>query len=123
MKRRLMIGGAIAAVVIAGIWIAFAWTGWKSRAEYSGTVETREIEIGSKIGGIGQQRIAFTDILGDRVGCFRLYVVPCEMQRDVRGGHIAVAFDPMPRVDREHGHRLRIAQQGQRVVYRTGSLA
>jgi HlyD family secretion protein len=51
MKRRLILGGAIAAVAIAGIWIAFAWAGWRSRADYSGTVETREIQIGSKIGG------------------------------------------------------------------------
>jgi HlyD family secretion protein len=51
MKRRLIFGGVIAAVVIAGTWIAFAWAGWRSRSEYSGTVETREIQIGSKIGG------------------------------------------------------------------------
>jgi HlyD family secretion protein len=51
MKRRLIFGGVIAAVVIAGTWIAFAWAGWRSRPEYSGTVETREIQIGSKIGG------------------------------------------------------------------------
>jgi HlyD family secretion protein len=51
MKRRLILGGAIAAAAIAGVWIAFAWVGWRSRADYSGTVETREIQIGSKIGG------------------------------------------------------------------------
>jgi multidrug resistance efflux pump len=51
MKRRLIVGGAIAVVVIAVIWIAFAWAGWQSRNEYSGTVETREIQIGSKVGG------------------------------------------------------------------------
>jgi len=37
--------------VIVGVWLAFAWAGWRSRSEYSGTVETREIQIGSKIGG------------------------------------------------------------------------
>ena len=51
MKRRLIVGGVIAAVVIAAIWLAFAWAGWRSRADYSGTVETREIQIGSKMGG------------------------------------------------------------------------
>ncbi len=51
MRRRLMVGGAIAAATIAAIWIAFAWAGWRSRNEYSGTVETREIQVGSKIGG------------------------------------------------------------------------
>ncbi|MGB9029629.1 MAG: biotin/lipoyl-binding protein, partial [Acidobacteriaceae bacterium] len=51
MKRRLILGGVIAAVVIAGIWIGFAWAGWRTRLDYSGTVETREIQIGSKIGG------------------------------------------------------------------------
>jgi multidrug resistance efflux pump len=51
MKRRLMLIGAVAVVVIAGIWIAFAWAGWRSANDYSGTVETREIQIGSKVGG------------------------------------------------------------------------
>jgi multidrug resistance efflux pump len=51
MKRRLIAGGVIAGVVIVGVWLAFAWAGWRSRSEYSGTVETREIQIGSKIGG------------------------------------------------------------------------
>jgi HlyD family secretion protein len=51
MKRRLIIGGVIAAAVIAAIWLGFAWAGWRSRADYSGTVETREIEVGSKLGG------------------------------------------------------------------------
>ncbi len=51
MKRRLIVGGAIAAVVIAAIWIASAWASWRGRNDYSGTVETREIQVGSKIGG------------------------------------------------------------------------
>ncbi len=51
MKRRLIVGGAIAVVVIAAIWIASAWAGWRGRNDYAGTVETREIQIGSKIGG------------------------------------------------------------------------
>jgi len=51
MKRRLILGGAAALVVMAGIWIALAWAGWRSRNDYAGTVETREIQIGSKVGG------------------------------------------------------------------------
>jgi multidrug efflux pump subunit AcrA (membrane-fusion protein) len=51
MKKRLMIAGGIAAVVVVGIWIAVAWAGRRGRNDYSGTVETREIQIGSKVGG------------------------------------------------------------------------
>jgi len=51
MKRRWIIGGGATLVVILAIWIAFAWAGWRSRNEYAGTVETREIQIGSKVGG------------------------------------------------------------------------
>ena len=51
MKRRLIIAGVTAAVLIAGIWFLFAWQAHRSRFDYSGTVETREIQIGSKIGG------------------------------------------------------------------------
>src|SRR4051794_37105900 len=51
MKRRLMIAGAAAFVVAAGIWIIAAWAVRRGRSDYSGTVETREIQIGSKIGG------------------------------------------------------------------------
>ncbi len=51
MKRRWIIGGGAALVAIVVIWIAFAWAGWRSRNDYSGTVETREIQIGSKVGG------------------------------------------------------------------------
>jgi len=51
MKRRLIIAGVIAAVLLAAIWLTFAWQAHRSRFDYSGTVETREIQIGSKIGG------------------------------------------------------------------------
>ena len=51
MKRRLIIAGVIAALFIAAIWLVFAWQAHRSRFDYSGTVETREIQIGSKIGG------------------------------------------------------------------------
>lgn len=43
--------GAMAVVAAAGLWILFAWIGRQGRNAYAGTVETREIEIGSKVGG------------------------------------------------------------------------
>jgi multidrug resistance efflux pump len=51
MKRRLIIAGVAALVVAAGIWIIAAWAARRGRSDYSGTVETREIQIGSKVGG------------------------------------------------------------------------
>lgn len=51
MKRQWLMIGAAVPVAIAAIWIGFAWAGWRSRNDYSGTVETREIQIGSKVGG------------------------------------------------------------------------
>lgn len=51
MKQRVVMIAAIAAVGIAGVWIALAWAAWRTRNDYAGTVETREIQIGSKVGG------------------------------------------------------------------------
>ena len=51
MKRRLVMAGVVAAVIAAGIWLAVAWAARRGRSDYSGTVETREIQIGSKVGG------------------------------------------------------------------------
>ena len=51
MKRRIVIFASAAALLIALVWVASAWIGHRSRFEYSGTVETREIQIGSKVGG------------------------------------------------------------------------
>jgi len=51
MRRRLIIAGIAAAVVAAGIWVIAAWADRRGRNDYSGTVETREIQIGSKVGG------------------------------------------------------------------------
>ena len=51
MKRRIVIAGAAAALLIAVIWGVFAWMAHRGRFDYSGTVETREIQIGSRIGG------------------------------------------------------------------------
>src|SRR5580704_15262074 len=51
MKRRLMVAGAGVVVLAAAIWVIAAWVGSRGRNDYSGTVETREIQIGSKVGG------------------------------------------------------------------------
>lgn len=74
MKRRLIVGGAVALVAIAGIWIALAWAGWRGRNDYSGTVETREIQIGSKVGG-------------------RVTVVGVEEGQAVKAGTVLVRFE------------------------------
>lgn len=51
MRRRILIAVAAVAVLAAVILAVSAWVSHRSRYEYSGTVETREIQIGSKIGG------------------------------------------------------------------------
>ncbi len=51
MKRRIILGVAVLAILILAGWLIHSYTNSKSPFEYSGTVETREIQIGSKIGG------------------------------------------------------------------------
>jgi len=51
MRRRIATAVGVAAMVIAVVWAVSAWVGHRERFEYSGTVETREIQIGSKVGG------------------------------------------------------------------------
>lgn len=51
MRRRIAIAVGVAVVVIAAVWAVSAWVAHRDRYEYSGTVETREIQIGSKVGG------------------------------------------------------------------------
>ncbi len=74
MKRRLMIAGVAVAVLIACIWLIFAWQTHRSRFDYSGTIETREIQIGSKIGG-------------------RVVAVPVEEGQIVKAGTMLVRFE------------------------------
>ena len=74
MKRRLIIAGVIAAVLLCTIWLVFAWQTRRSRFDYSGTVETREIQIGSKIGG-------------------RVTQVPVEEGQVVKAGTMLVRFE------------------------------
>jgi multidrug resistance efflux pump len=61
-------------VLIAAIWVIFAWQARHSRFDYSGTVETREIQIGSKIGG-------------------RVVAVPVEEGQIVKAGTTLVRFE------------------------------
>ena len=74
MKRRLIIGGVVAVLLIASIWLVFAWQAHRARFDYSGTVETREIQIGSKIGG-------------------RVVAVPVEEGQIVKAGSVLVRFE------------------------------
>ncbi len=51
MKRRLIVAGGAGLVMALGIWLIAAWRAGRGRNDYSGTVETREIQVGSKVGG------------------------------------------------------------------------
>jgi multidrug resistance efflux pump len=74
MRRRVIIG-AIAVLVLTAVWWGTsAWMAHQVRYEYSGTVETREIQIGSKIGG-------------------RVTAVPVEEGQVVKAGTALVQFE------------------------------
>lgn len=71
---RVLIPAAAAVALIAGL---FLWRPWDRRAtalEYSGTVETREIQVGSKVGG-------------------RVIAVPVEEGQLVKTGTTLVRFE------------------------------
>jgi HlyD family secretion protein len=51
MKGKIVAGVAALAILIVAGWLIHSWTNPRSSFVYSGTVETREIQIGSKIGG------------------------------------------------------------------------
>jgi multidrug efflux pump subunit AcrA (membrane-fusion protein) len=74
MKKRLIWIVAGVLLLAAVVWIIFAQ--WRNQRvnEYSGTVETREIEIGSKIGG-------------------RVTEVPVEEGQQVKAGTLLVRFE------------------------------
>ena len=74
MKKRLIGIGVGAAVVIGVVWIAIAYFGHRGGVDYSGTVETREIQIGSKVGG-------------------RVTEVPVEEGQQVKAGTLLVRFE------------------------------
>ncbi len=74
MKRKLLIVGIVSVLVIAATWLVFTLLERRSRYEYSGTVETREIQIGSKVGG-------------------RVIAVPVEEGQVIRAGTSLVRFE------------------------------
>ncbi|HLY43262.1 MAG TPA: efflux RND transporter periplasmic adaptor subunit [Terracidiphilus sp.] len=74
MKRRRIIIAAAIVAALAVIWIVYALIARSSRFDYSGTIETREIEIGSKIGG-------------------RVTAVPVEEGEMVKSGDVLVRFE------------------------------
>jgi multidrug resistance efflux pump len=74
MRRRLIMAGGIAVVITAVIWLGYLWAGWRTRNDYSGTVETREIQVGSKVGG-------------------RVTEVPVEEGQAVKAGAVLVRFE------------------------------
>ena len=74
MKKRLIGIGVGAVAVIALVLAVVAYLGHRRGPEYSGTVETREIQIGSKIGG-------------------RVTAVPVEEGEQVKAGALLVRFE------------------------------
>jgi multidrug resistance efflux pump len=73
MKRKIILAAAILTVLLA-VWIAVAYLQHRAALAYSGTVETREIQIGSKIGG-------------------RVLAVPVEEGQRVPAGALLVRFE------------------------------
>lgn len=72
-RRRILIAVSVVATLIA-VWIVIAWLQHRAASAYSGTVETREIQIGSKIGG-------------------RVLAVPVEEGQRVPSGSLLVRFE------------------------------
>jgi len=73
-NRRKIVIAASALALLATIWIVIAWFQSRAARAYSGTVETREIQIGSKIGG-------------------RVLAVPVEEGQRVPAGSLLVRFE------------------------------
>jgi multidrug resistance efflux pump len=74
MKQRLIWIGGGALAVTAAVWIVFAVSARQAKYEYSGTIETREIQVGSKIGG-------------------RVTDVPVEEGQGMKAGALLVRFE------------------------------
>lgn len=72
-RRRILIAVPVVATLIVS-WILIAWFQRRAARLYSGTVETREIQIGSKIGG-------------------RVLTVPVEEGQRVSAGSLLVRFE------------------------------
>ncbi len=74
MKRKIIFGSGALAILIAAGWLIHSCTNSKNSFVYSGTVETREIQIGSKTGG-------------------RVTQVPVEEGQAVKAGSLLVHFE------------------------------
>jgi HlyD family secretion protein len=74
MRRRRLWIAAGGGLLIAGIWTLYAFAGRHNGYAYSGTVETREIQVGQKVGG-------------------RVTAVPVEEGQTVKAGALLVSFE------------------------------
>jgi HlyD family secretion protein len=74
MKRKVILGFAALAILILAGWLIHSCATSKNVFIYSGTVETREIQIGSKVGG-------------------RVTQVPVEEGQAVKAGDLLVRFE------------------------------
>ena len=74
MNRRKILIAAAAVLLIATVWLVFWIRARRARYEYAGTVETREIQIGSKVGG-------------------RVTAVGVEEGQSVKAGTVLVRFE------------------------------
>jgi len=73
MKRKIILAAAILTLLLA-VWIVVAYLQHRAALAYSGTIETREIQIGSKIGG-------------------RVLAVPVDEGQRVAAGALLVRFE------------------------------
>jgi HlyD family secretion protein len=74
-QRKIVIGAAVLVLVLVIVLVGYyTWSAHRARYEYSGTVETREIQIGSKVGG-------------------RVTLVPVEEGDIVKAGALLVRFE------------------------------
>ncbi len=101
-KRILIAGGAV--ILMAAVWIAYALIAQRSQSDYAGTIETREIQIGSKIGG------RVTDVLveeGQRVKAGAVLVrFECDELKAQRAQAAAQLVQAQADLDRmQHGNR------------------
>lgn len=74
MNRRMIFIGIGGVALIVALWLVYRWSANRTRSEYSGTVETREIQVGSKVGG-------------------RVIAVPVEEGQLVKAGSLLVRFE------------------------------
>lgn len=74
MKRKVIVGAAALGILILAGWLIHSCARSKNSFAYSGTVETREIQIGSKVGG-------------------RVTQVPVEEGQAVKSGDLLVRFE------------------------------